>query len=95
MVLCALGLSACSKPKPDTERRPEPQANAQASATPDPESWNDPKKREKPDTRLLDRIEAPMDRARSTEQTVLDQGKQQAADIDAQTAGNASPPPAQ
>jgi len=29
------------------------------------------------------------------EGTVLEQGQQQAADIDAQTAGNASPPPAQ
>jgi hypothetical protein len=78
MALCVLGLSACSKPKPDTERRPEPTAaNAQAR-----------------DKRLANSIQAPMDRAKSTEQTVLDQGRQQAADIDAQTAGNASPPAA-
>ena len=96
MALCMLALTACSKPeKPETERRPEPQAaNSQAANTPDPATWDDASKREKPDTRLLDRIQAPMDKARATEQTVLDQGAQQRADIDAQTAGNANPPPA-
>jgi hypothetical protein len=48
-------------------------------------------------TAITQAIQAPIEKAKSAETTVLDAGKQQAADIDAQTSGNASsetPPPA-
>jgi hypothetical protein len=93
LALCVLAFAACSKPeKPETERRPEPQAS---STLPDKDTWNDASKREPPATALLERIQKPMDKAKAVEGTVLEQGQQQAADIDAQTAGNASPPPGQ
>lgn len=95
LALCVLAFAACSKPeKPETERRPEPQASTTAHQ-PDPATWNDASKREPPATQLLERIQAPMDKAKAVEGTVLEQGRQQAADIDAQTAGNASPPSGQ
>ena len=48
-VLCVLALRRCSKPeKPETERPPAPQAQA---GQPDPETWDDASKREKPATR--------------------------------------------
>ena len=95
LALCVLALTACSKPeKPETERRPEPQASSTAHL-PDADTWKDASKREPPATQLLERIQAPMNKAKAVEGTVLEQGQQQAADIDAQTAGNASPPPGQ
>ena len=89
-VLCVLALSACSKPeKPETERPPAPQAEA---GHPDAATWDDASKREKPATELRDAIQAPLDKARSTEATTLDAAAQQSADIDAQTSGDAPPP---
>ena len=92
-VLCVLALGACSKPeKPETERPPAPQAQA---GQPDPETWDDASKREKPATELRDAIRRPQDRARSVEATTLDAAAQQRAAIEAQTGGNAQPTPEQ
>jgi hypothetical protein len=91
-VLCVLALAACSKPEPpDKDRPPAPKAEASAE---EQAAW-DASKREKPATELNDAIQAPINKAKAVEGTVLEQGKQQSADIDAQTSGNASTPPAQ
>jgi hypothetical protein len=91
LAFAACALTACSRPeKPETERPPAPQAVANL---PDKDTWKDASKREAPATDLLDYTQAPQKRAKATEKVVLDQGAQQRADIDAQAAGNASPPP--
>ena len=93
-VLCVLALSACSKPeKPETERPPAPQAVA--ATQPDPDTWNDASKREKPATELNDAIQAPLNKARSVEKTTLDAAAEQRAAIDAQTSGNSEAAPEQ
>jgi len=72
-VLFAL-LCACSKPQPpEKERPPEPQAESQS--------------REPRATQLRDAIQAPIDKAKSVEQTTLDAAEKQRAEIDAQTGG--------
>lgn len=73
LVLC---IAACSRPEPPpTDQPPEPQAGTQAST---PEEQH---------TELRDAIQAPIDRAKSVENTVLDAAEQQQAEIDAQTDG--------
>ena len=79
-----LAFAACSRPEPpDKDQPPEPQA-PQATAKPS---------RSPPATQLRDYMQAPINKAKTAETTVLDAGKQQAADIEAQTSGNAPTPP--
>jgi hypothetical protein len=93
--LCVLALAACSKPEPpDKDRPPEPTADATAATAAQDATW-DASKREKPATELRDAIQAPINKAKAVEGTVLEQGEQQRADIEAQTSGNTSTPPAQ
>jgi hypothetical protein len=83
VLLCVFALPACSKPEPPEKERPvEPQAAAAPS-------------REPPATQLRDYMQRDIKKAQAVEATVLDAGKRQAADIDAQTSGNASAVPEQ
>ncbi len=89
-VMGVLALGACSKPeKPETERPPAPQASA---SQPDPETWDDASKREKPATELTQAIQRPINKAKSAEATTLEAADQQRASIDAQERGDAPPP---
>jgi hypothetical protein len=77
VLLCVLALAACSRPEPpEKDRPPEPTAATKPS-------------REPPATQLRDYMQRDIKKAQAVEATVLDAGKQQAADIDAQTSGNA------
>ena len=70
--------------KPETERPPAPQAQADQ---PDPDTWDDASKREKPATQLTEAIRKPIDKAKAVEATTLEAAEQQRAAIDAQTSG--------
>jgi hypothetical protein len=74
LVLCA---AACSRPEPPpTDQPPEPKAGAtRTDATAQPRGA------------LTEAIQAPIDKAKGVEDTVLDAAEQQRADIDAQTGG--------
>ena len=74
LVLCTAG---CSRPEPPpTDQPPEPQAGAtQADAPAHPRGA------------LTEAIQAPIEKAKGVEDTVLDAAEQQQADIDAQTGG--------
>lgn len=54
---------------------------------PDKERPPEPKAPEPRNTQLRDAIQAPINRARSVEQTTLDAAQKQRAEIDAQTGG--------
>ena len=64
-------LAGCSKPEPPEKERP-----------PEPKAATEPRH-----TELRDAIQAPIDRAKSVEQTTLDAAEKQRAEIDAQTGG--------
>lgn len=71
-LLLILCTAACSRPEPPpTDQPPEPQAGT-------PEEQH---------TELRDAIQAPIERAKSVEKTVLDAAEKQQAEIDAQTDG--------
>lgn len=74
LIMCT---AACSRPEPPpTDQPPEPKAQASAQ--------EDTRERH---TELRDAIQAPIDKARGVEDTVLDAAEKQKADIDAQTGG--------
>ena len=76
-LLLALSAAGCSRPEPPpTDQPPEPQAAAT------PEDASAPRR-----GALTEAIQAPIDKAKSAEGTVLDAAEQQKADIDAQTGG--------
>ena len=64
-------LAGCSKPEPPEKERP-----------PEPKASTEPRH-----TELRDAIQAPIDKAKSAEQTTLDAAEKQRAEIDAQTGG--------
>ena len=71
-LLLALCAVGCSRPEPPaTDQPPEPQAGAPAQQR----------------GALTEAIQAPIDKAKGVEDTVLDAAEQQKADIDAQTGG--------
>jgi len=76
-LLLALSAAACSHPEPPpTDQPPEPKADAtQANASAQPRGA------------LTEAIQAPIDKAKGVEDTVLDAAEQQKAEIDAQTGG--------
>jgi len=76
-LLLVLSASACSRPEPPpTDRPPEPKADAtQADASAQQRGA------------LTEAIQAPIDKAKGVEDTVLDAAEQQKAEIDAQTDG--------
>jgi hypothetical protein len=70
-LLAVCAIGACSKPEPPEKERP-----------PEPKASSEPRH-----TELRDAIQAPIDKAKSVEQTTLDAAEQQRAEIDAQTGG--------
>ena len=85
----AATLAGCSKPEPpDKDRPPEPTAASTASATASTRPV------EKHDD-LLRYMQAPIEKAKTSEQTVLDAAQAQRNDIEAQTQGNAPAAPAE
>ena len=88
LLVATLSVAACSKPEPpDKDRPPEPQASSTAR--------KGAEARMPPATELRDYMQRDIKRAQAAEDTVLEAGEQQRADIDAQTAGNPPPPPMQ
>ena len=72
VLLLVLSAAGCSHPEPPpTDKPPEPQADAPAQ----------------PRGALTEAIQAPIDKAKAVEGTVLDAAEQQKAEIDAQTGG--------
>ena len=83
LALLAATLVGCSKPEPpDKDRPPEPTAASTASATASTRPV------EKHDD-LLRYMQAPIEKAKTTEKTVLDAAQAQRNDIDAQVQGDA------
>ena len=75
VALLVLFAAACSRPEPPpTDQPPEPQADATQASAPQRGA-------------MTEAIQAPIDKARGVEDTVLDAAEQQKAEIDAQTGG--------
>ena len=70
-LLAACAIAGCSRPEPPEKERP-----------PEPKASSGPRH-----TELRDAIQAPIEKAKSVEQTTLDAAEQQRAEIDAQTGG--------
>lgn len=84
--LAAVAFSGCSKPEPpEKDRPPEPTA-ASTTAYVRPVQKHDD---------LLRYMQTPIEKAKTTEQTVMDAAQAQRADIEAQTQGNAPAAPAE
>ena len=88
-LLAVVAFAGCSKPEPpDKDRPPEPTAASTATATAG-------RPVEKHDD-LLRYMQAPIEKAKTTEQTVMDAAQAQRAAVEAQEQGNApSAPPAE